>query len=351
MCREETGWSRVPSDGVRYFDLLSLLSVLYGSIMQERSSMENYIDMLSSAESYTASYVACRLCARGCGANRLTGERGFCGQTAELFAARAALHHWEEPILSGSRGSGTIFFSGCSLGCIYCQNQAISAGGAGKPVSTGHLAEICLELEEKGAHNINLVTPGHFVPHIKKALELARLQGLSIPIVYNTGSYETVSTLRSLEGLIDIYLPDLKYFSPVLSREYSHAEDYFAVATQAIAEMVRQTGSPILTPDGKLLQKGVIVRHLLLPGETADSKKILRYLKENYDDRIYISIMNQYTPLPHVAEHPKLQRRVTTEEYARVLRFAEQIGITRGFVQEGDTAKESFIPAFDGEGL
>lgn len=315
----------------------------------EKNALPHNPDHFSN--SLDALYQECRLCPRDCGVDRLQGQKGYCGQYATLTAARAALHYWEEPVISGSQGSGTVFFSGCNLNCIFCQNHDISRGTAGQSISTGRLAEICLELEGKGAHNINLVTPGHFLPHIAKALELAKLQGLSIPVVYNTGSYELVSSLRMLEGLVDIYLPDLKYFSKELAAAYSHAEDYFPIATAAIAEMVRQVGEPLLNPDGQLLQKGVIVRHLLLPGQTRDTKKILRYLHETYGERIYISIMNQYTPLPHVAGHPSLDRTVSGEEYDRVLRFAEQIGITRGFVQEGGTVGESFIPVFDGEGL
>lgn len=299
----------------------------------------------------TELYASCQLCPRNCGVNRSHGQLGYCGQSATLTAARAALHPWEEPIISGSRGSGTIFFSGCNLKCIFCQNQEIAQSRKGQAISPQRLAEICLELEAQGAHNINLVTPCHFVPHIAKALESARLQGLHIPVVYNTGSYESPDTLRLLEGLVDIYLPDLKYYSPELSWEYAHAHDYFSVSIAAIAEMFRQVGTPVPDEDTGLLRKGIIVRHLILPGQTKDSKKILRYLQETYGDRIYISIMNQYTPLPHVTEHPTLSRAVTPLEYARVLSFAERIGISRGFIQEGGTVSESFIPDFDGEGL
>ncbi len=294
----------------------------------------------------------CVLCPRKCHANRTAGQVGYCGQTKEVMAARAALHFWEEPCISGTNGSGTVFFSGCNLRCVFCQNHNIALGEVGHLISIGRLAEIFLELQEKGAHNINLVTPTHFIPQIVKALESAKLQGLSIPVVYNTGSYEEVSSLRLLDGLVDIYLPDLKYYSTELSLSFSHAADYFTKATDAISEMYRQVGTPIFTNDGSwLLKRGMIVRHLLLPGQTKDSKKILRYLYETYGDTIYISIMNQYTPLPHVAAIPELNRKVTDEEYKRVLTFAERLGIQNGFYQEGDTAKESFIPAFDGEGL
>lgn len=293
----------------------------------------------------------CTLCPRACGADRLHGEPGYCGQTAEIKAARAALHFWEEPCISGITGSGTVFFSGCSLGCIFCQNHCIANGTVGKTISTGRLAEIFLELQEKGAANINLVTPSHFIPQLLRALTSAKAQGLSIPIVYNTGSYEEVDTLRYLEGSIDIYLPDLKYHSPALSSDYANAPDYFEKATAAIAEMHRQVGSPCFDSSNGLMKKGVIVRHLVLPGQIKDSKKILRYLWEAYENDIYVSILSQYTPLPHVASHPELNRRVSAEEYDRVLRFAEKLGIQQGFIQEGETASESFIPLFDTEGI
>lgn len=291
----------------------------------------------------------CTLCPRRCHVNRSAGQTGYCGQTANLMAARAALHFWEEPCISGTKGSGTVFFSGCNLRCAFCQNHNIAIGKAGQIISGNRLADIFLELQEKGAHNINLVTPTHFIPQIITALENAKSRGLSIPILYNTGSYEEVSSLRLLDGLIDIYLPDLKYYSTELSARFSNAPDYFEKATAAIAEMHRQVGAPVFADT--LLKRGMIVRHLILPGQTRDSKKILRYLHETYRDDIYVSIMNQYTPLPHVAHIPELNRRVTQEEYDRVLLFAERIGIQNGFEQEGSAADASFIPEFDGEGL
>lgn len=293
----------------------------------------------------------CVLCPRACHVNRLAGQTGYCGQTAELMAARASLHYWEEPCISGTSGSGTVFFSGCNLRCVFCQNHNIALGKAGRVITPKHLVEIFLQLQEQGANNINLVTPTHFLPQIAIALEQAKHQGLHLPIVYNTGSYESVDALRHLEGLVDIYLPDLKYLSAELSAAYSHAPDYFEIACAAIAEMYRQAGDPVICADTGLMQRGVIVRHLLLPGQTKDSKKILRYLHETYGEHIYISIMNQYTPLPQVANTEALNRTVTPEEYDRVLRFAERIGIERGFCQEGAAASESFIPEFDERGL
>lgn len=294
----------------------------------------------------------CTLCPRECHVNRNAGEIGYCGQTAVLTAARAALHFWEEPCLSGTNGSGAVFFSGCNLHCVYCQNHEIAQGLSGRAITASRLCEIFLELQEKGAHNINLVTPTHFVPQIITALQAAKKQGLSIPVVYNSSSYEKTETLKKLDGLVDIYLPDMKYFDSALSGQYSHAPDYFEKATAAIAEMVRQTGSPVFTdgPDS-LMQKGVIVRHLLLPGCEKDSRHILRYLHETYQNNIYVSIMNQYTPLSQVKNIPGLNRKISAREYEKIIDYAISIGIENGFIQEGETASESFIPAFDCEGI
>lgn len=308
----------------------------------------------------------CTLCPRNCAVDRGNGERGVCGQTETLKVARAALHYWEEPCISGKEGSGTVFFSGCSLHCVFCQNRNIASGDAGKDISTGRLTEIFLELQQKGANNINLVTPGHFVPQIVTALHAAKRQGLAIPIVYNTSSYESVDTIRQLEGLVDIYLPDFKYMDAALSARYSHAADYSKVAKAAIAEMVRQTGKAVFAepavPEaawnetdpieaGCLMRRGTIVRHLLLPGQTQDSKAVIRYLYETYGDSVYISIMNQFTPLAGLEKYPELNRRVTEEEYNEVVDYAIDLGVTHGFIQEGETAEESFIPEFDGEGV
>lgn len=307
--------------------------------------------MSMTPEKITSYMSDCTLCPRRCHANRAAGQTGFCGQTAQLRAARAALHFWEEPCISGDCGSGTVFFSGCSLQCIFCQNHEIALGESGKVISVERLSQIFLGLQDKGAANINLVTAGHFIPQICRALELSKADGLSIPIVYNTGSYEEAASLRLLEGLIDIWLPDLKYFSSDLSARYSSAPDYFQAATAAIAEMFRQTPAVVFDSKTGLMQRGIIVRHLMLPDQAADSKKILRYLHTTYGDAIYISIMNQYTPLAGVSEIPELNRKVAPEEYRRVLDFADRIGIENGFMQEDGTAAESFIPPFDYEGV
>lgn len=293
----------------------------------------------------------CNLCPRNCGVNRARGQMGVCGQTDRLKVARAALHFWEEPCISGEAGSGAVFFSGCSLRCVYCQNSAIAQGGVGKEISVSRLAEKFFELEAQGANNINLVTAGHFVPQVIAALTQAKAGGLRIPIVYNTSSYEHVETLRRLEGYVDIYLPDFKYMEGALAERYSHAKDYPAVAKAAIAEMVRQSGPVRIHEETGLAERGTIVRHLVLPGQAEDSKKILFYLYQAYGDDIFVSIMNQYTPLAPMRDYPELNRRVTEAEYDAVVDYAIEIGIENGFIQEGETAKESFIPSFDCEGI
>lgn len=329
----------------------------------------------------------CVLCPRRCGVDRMAGQRGICGQSAEIKVARAALHMWEEPCISGENGSGAVFFSGCSLHCVFCQNHNIANGDVGNRISVERLGQIFLELQEQGANNINLVTGTQFVPQIVSALQWAKENGLTVPIVYNTSAYEEVENLKLLEGYVDIYLPDLKYVDKELSRKYSHAEDYFEKAKAAIAEMVRQTGNMCFTEepkavmreilsDGKLgeakqekgigieeyqrrseagesliMTKGVIVRHLLLPGCTEDSKRVLKYLLEEYGSQIFISIMNQYTPLPHVEGWSELNRKVSECEYEAVIDYAIAHGIENGFIQEGETAQESFIPDFNGEGV
>ena len=292
-------------------------------------------------------YEKCNLCARSCLVDRRQ-KRGYCNMSDELYVSRAALHFWEEPPISGTRGSGTIFFSGCSLFCVFCQNREISRGRTGKAVTVERLSEIMTDLQEQGAHNINLVTPTHYIPSIVSAISDARSRGLSIPIVYNTGSYDNVSALRLLEGLVDIYLPDLKYYTEKTASEFSSAKDYPTVSRSAIAEMVRQVGEPVFNEDGIML-RGVIVRILLLPGRVAEAKLSLKYLIDTYGDKIYISLMNQYTPMSGMK--PPLNRRVTHEEYEDLIAYAEKLGLKNGFTQEFGTAEESFIPPFDNTGV
>lgn len=289
----------------------------------------------------------CTLCPRNCHVDRLAGQRGRCHETAEIVAARAALHMWEEPCISGRTGSGAVFFSGCSMGCIFCQNHNIAEAKAGKVITVERLSEIFLELQGKGAANINLVTPTHYVPQIIEALEMARKAGLALQVVYNTSGYEKPETIQMLDGYVDVYLPDFKYMEPELAAAYSQAPDYPEYAKASIKEMVRQTGNIQINKETGMIQKGVIVRHLVLPGHVKNSKAVIKYLLETYKDQILISIMNQYTPMPQVAEDPLLSRKVTKREYEKVIDYALELGMEDGFIQEGEAAKESFIPEFD----
>lgn len=293
---------------------------------------------------------ACCICPRKCKVNRNLGQRGYCRESGQIRLARAAIHMWEEPCISGEEGSGTVFFSGCSMGCVFCQNRNIATDEVGKEVTVARLSEIFLELQQKGVNNINLVTPSHYAMQIREAISLARDKGLHLPIVYNSSGYELVETLRLLEGFVDIYLPDMKYYDDAIAMRYSKAKAYFDTAKAALNEMVRQVGKAQFDNDGHMT-KGVIVRHLALPGYEEDSKKILRYLYETYGDTIYISLMNQYTPLPYVSNYPEINRKVTEEEYEELVNYAIDLGVENGFIQEGETASESFIPAFDYEGV
>ncbi len=297
--------------------------------------------------------------------NRYEGKKGYCGMDSTIRVARAALHMWEEPVISGTKGSGTVFFSGCPLRCVYCQNHNIAVGDFGKNISPDRLVEIFFELKEQGANNINLVTPTHYIPQVAQALQKAKNQGLDLPVVYNTGSYENVDALKLLDGLIDVYLPDCKYYSKELSKKYSNAKDYFEVAVAAIDEMVRQVGEPVFVKEQdrevivsdweneekSILKKGVIIRHLVLPGCVDDSKMILEYLHTRYGNSVFLSIMNQYTPVVNLDKYPELNRKITKKEYESVIDYAISIGVENGFIQEGDTAQESFIPDFDCAGV
>lgn len=286
----------------------------------------------------------CMLCPRKCGVNRYK-ERGFCGATNKIKLAYYSLHKWEEPIISGSNGSGTIFFSHCNMKCIYCQNKKISIDGYGKYISNKKLGEIMIKLQNMGAHNINLVTPTHYVPQIASILNKIKDKELTIPIVYNTSSYENIGTLMVMRGLVDIYLADLKYYDDSLANNYSMVKDYFENATYAIDEMYRQVGTPQFDDNG-LIKKGLVVRVLILPGHLDDAKKIIKYLYNTYHDDIFISIMNQYTPV-NTCIYNNLNRKLTEDEYNEVIKYALELGVKNAFVQEEDTASESFIPNFD----
>ena len=295
-------------------------------------------------------YENCLLCPRKCGINRSTGQTGVCGVSSEIKVARAALHYWEEPCISGKRGSGAVFFSGCSLHCVFCQNREISDGKAGKVISKERLSDIFMELAGKGANNINLVTPGQYIPDIVWAVNDAKSRGMKLPIIYNTSGYENVTELKLLEGIVDVYLPDFKYMDSTLSARYSRAKDYPSVAKQALSEMVRQQPDVVIDDSTGLIQKGVIVRQLLLPGHVNDAKAVLKYLYDTYHDHVYISMMSQFTPIA-LEDYPEINRTVTKREYERLVNYALEIGITNAFIQEGDVAKDSFIPAFDCEGV
>ena len=295
--------------------------------------------------------IPCNLCPRNCMVNRREGQRGFCGTDDRIFLGRAALHMWEEPCISGVSGSGAVFFSGCNLRCVYCQNYEISGGGKGRQVSRERLTEIFLELQEKGAANINLVTPDHYIVEAAQAVLGARAKGLRIPIVYNGSGYEKREVIRRLDGIVDIFLTDFKYMDSTLARKYSSAPDYPEVAKGALEEMVGLAGEPFFDTKG-MMQRGVIVRHLLLPGHKKNARDVIRYVYGTYGDKVYLSLMNQYTPFDRVKGIPgaqELGRKVTKREYEAVVDYAIELGVKNAFIQEGDVAKESFVPEFDGQ--
>ena len=292
-------------------------------------------------------YESCSLCPRECKVNR-NENKGYCGEGAYLNLTRAALHEWEEPCISGTNGSGTVFFRGCSLKCIYCQNYAIAHNEGGKVVSIDKFAKACIALQQKGAHNINLVTPTHYVPHVIEGIKEAKEKGLTIPVVYNTSGYEKAETVALLKDTVDIFLTDFKYIKPETAKKYSNAENYVSFAKAALGEMVKIAPSP--TFESSLMSKGVIVRVLLLPDHLIETKMIVKYLFETYGDNIYISLMNQYTPIKK-HEYENLNRTVTDYEYKSLVEYAMHLGIKNAFIQQGGTAKESFIPEFDLSGI
>lgn len=288
----------------------------------------------------------CKLCPRQCSVNRLKNEKGFCKSSNSVKIARVSLHNWEEPCISGKDGSGTIFFSGCTLKCVFCQNHEISQEGVGKEVSIERLSEIFLEQQERGANNINLVTPTHYVPQIIEALKLSKSKGLSLPILYNSNGYVPLETLKLLNGYIDVYLPDLKYFDDKYAIKYSRAPNYFKIASTAIKEMLKQVGEPKFDDNG-LIKKGVIIRHLMLPGLLFDSKKVIDYIYNTFGNSVYISIMNQYTPTFNAQKYPEINKPLNPKHYDALIDYSLSIGIENGFIQDSGTNSESFIPEFD----
>lgn len=295
----------------------------------------------------------CNLCPRNCMVNRAEGKTGYCLSDNKIIVARAALHMWEEPCISGKTGSGTVFFSGCSLRCVYCQNFEIAAARQGKEITVSGLADIFLSLQEQGAANINLVTPDHYVTEIIQAVLQSRCRGLGLPVVYNCSGYEKREIIESLKGIVDIFLTDFKYMEGDLAEKYSRAPDYPEVAKKALEAMVYTAGEPEFDEKGMML-KGVIVRHLLLPGHKKNAKAVIKYVHERYGNRVYLSLMNQYTPFERLKELKgceELCRRVTKREYENVVDYALSLGVENAFIQEGETAKESFIPDFGGEGI
>lgn len=292
----------------------------------------------------------CKLCPRRCGVDRLNGKTGYCGAGLQPKVALAALHFWEEPCISGESGSGAVFFSQCNLSCMFCQNYKISQDGFGKEISVEKLARIFLQLQGKGANNINLVSATPYIPQTADAILLARQNGLSIPIVYNSNAYESIEALSLLDGLVDIYLPDLKYKDDRYAMRYSDAPEYFLHATAAILEMYRQTGKPVYNEHG-IMQKGLIIRHLLLPGLKEDSKKVLLWIKENLPTEVLVSLMTQYTPMYRALSCKELNRRITKREYGEMLDYFFEIGLENGYIQERSSAQSKYTPEFDLSGI
>lgn len=292
----------------------------------------------------------CKLCPRNCEVNRLEGEIGYCKATLMPSIARVSLHKWEEPCISGKNGSGTIFFSNCNLNCVFCQNHEISQGDIGLEITIERLSEIFIEVQAMGAHNVNLVTPVHYIPQIIEALILAKKRGLLIPILFNTNGYENIKAIKALSGFVNVYLPDLKYFSNKYSNLYSNAPEYFKFASRSINEMVSQVGPVKFNMDG-LIESGVIIRHLVLPGLLFDSKKIIDYIFKTFGDSVYISIMNQYTPLYKADKYPKLSKPLNPKVYDSLIEYCLSIGIKNAFIQESGTCGCDFVPEFDLRGV
>lgn len=291
----------------------------------------------------------CNICPRLCNVDR-ENSMGYCKSTNVPKVSLVYIHIWEEPFISGENGSGTIFFTNCNLSCVYCQNYKISQENFGQEVSIQRLSEIFLELQQKGVHNINLVSPTHYLYQIKEAIIIAKEKGLSLPIIYNSNGYENVEALKSLEGLIDVYLPDLKYYHNILAEKYSNAKDYFKYASAAVLEMFRQVGSPRFDQDG-IIESGLVIRHLILPNQIQNSKEVLKWIKENIPEDVFISLMGQYTPMHKAHEDKSLNRRIYKREYDEVIDYFFEIGLINGYVQELSSAKKIYTPIFDLTGV
>ena len=300
----------------------------------------NNIDMLDN----------CNLCIRNCNINRNKNIIGVCKTDNIIKIARADLHFWEEPCISGAKGSGTVFFSNCNLKCVFCQNHKISQNGFGKQVTIERLAEIFIELQNKGANNINLVTPTHYVPLIIESIKIAKSKGLILPIVYNTNSTDTLETIKALNGYIDIYLPDFKYFDDKYSIKYSKIKGYSKNVIEIISEMIKQVGEPVFD-ENNIMKKGVIVGHLMLPGLLFDSKKVIDSIYNNFGDHVFISLMNQYTPLYNAKDYPEINKSVNPKLYDSLINYALSIGVKNGFIQGGGTDTEEFVPDFNNKGV
>ena len=288
----------------------------------------------------------CEICPHKCRVNRLEGKKGICKSSDKIKIALYSTHNFEEPCISGENGSGTVFFSNCTMNCIYCQNYEISQLGKGKEITIEELADIFIKQQENKVENINLVTPTSYVPQIIEAIKMAKNKGLKIPIVYNTNGYENIETLKLLEGYIDIYLPDLKYFYDKLGKEYSKVNNYFEIATKAIKEMYRQVGAPKLNEDG-MMTKGLMIRHLILPNEVQNSKQVLKWIKENLDENVFVSIMAQYFPTYLAKDVDKLSRKITKEEYEEVENYVYELDLKNGYMQDLGEHEEEYVPKWE----
>ena len=287
----------------------------------------------------------CTICPHNCKINR-TKNPGRCKSTDKIKIALYSTHNFEEPCISGEKGSGTIFFSNCNMNCVFCQNYEISQLGRGKEITIEELANVMIKQQERNVQNINLVTPTSYALHIVEAIKIARKKGLEIPIVYNTNGYESVETLKLLEGYVDIYLPDLKYYYDDLAKKYSKVDNYFEIATKAIQEMYRQVGTPVLDENG-VMKKGLMIRHLILPNEVQNSKKVLKWIKENIDSNVYVSIMAQYFPTYKAKEIPEIARKITKEEYEKVENYLYELDLENGYIQELGEHEEEYVPTWE----